>query len=320
MKSARIPGIGNAMVNVATGNLVVSAMDVDVPEQGIDLALQRVSIPSRCTMRVATTGCSVNFGNRWTNNLDASIVYAPPPVNTITVYDTDGAACVYTSAGEGVWAPCAGVYATLMPTDSTDCTYMWTKPNGTSYWFHADVSGPSCSIAEAQQGQLAQIVGRNSANSISFAYFYSGVNLNRENITEIDANHSDGDTLKMYFGQVGSGINELSEVQRPDGGTLQYLYDASGNLVEVDKPGNNSAWTIPNRPQTLPKGDAPETYAYVSGSSSMQEACGPRCTMAMWNQPNNPNDGGALVFSYNGSLLASWQFQGVLNFKPSGSY
>ena len=204
-----------------------------------------------------------------------------------------------------------------MPTDSTDCTYMWTKPNGTSYWFHADVSGPSCSIAEAQQGQLAQIVGRKSANSISFAYFYSGVNLNRENITEIDANHSDGDTLKMYFGQVGSGINELSEVQRPDGGTLQYLYDASGNLVEVDKPGNNSAWTIPNRPQTLPKGDAPETYAYVSGSSSMQEACGPRCTMAMWNQPNNPNDGGALVFSYNGSLLASWQFQGVLNFKPS---
>ena len=225
------------MVNVATGNLVVSAMDVDIPEQGIDLALQRVyNSQSLHDASGDDGGAPSIFGNRWTKTLDASIVYAPPPVNTITVYDIDGAACVYTSAGKGVWAPCAGVYATLMPTDSTDCTYMWTKPNGTSYWFHADVSGPSCSIAEAQQGQLAQIVGRNSANSISFAYFYSGVNLNRENITEIDANHSDGDTLKMYFGQVGSGINELSEVQRPDGGTLEYLYDTSGNLVEVDKP------------------------------------------------------------------------------------
>jgi YD repeat-containing protein len=311
-----IPGIGKAMLNVATGNLVVSTMDVDIHEQGIDLALQRVyNSQSLHDANGDDGGDPSIFGNRWTNNFDASIVYNPV-APTITVYDIDGAACVYTSNGSGGWVPCAGVYATLTPTDGTDCTYMWTKPNGTSYWFHADVSGPSCSIAEAQQGQLAQIIGRNSANSISFAYSYSGLILNRENITEIDAKHSDGDTLNMYFGPVGSGINELGEVKRPDGGTLEYLYDATGNLVEVDKPGNNSAWTIPNPPPTLPSGDAPETYAYVSGSSSMQEACGPRCTVAMWNHPNNPNDGGALVFSYNGSLLASWQFQGVLNFKP----
>lgn len=37
-----IPGIGRAMLNVGSGNLVVSAMDVDMPEQGIDLAFQRV--------------------------------------------------------------------------------------------------------------------------------------------------------------------------------------------------------------------------------------------------------------------------------------
>src|SRR5580700_1344341 len=313
-----IPGIGKAMVNVATGNLVVSAMDVDIHEQGIDLALQRVyNSQSLHDANGDDGGDPSIFGNRWTNSFDAGIVY-DPAANTITVYDIDGAACVYTSNGNGGWTPCSGVYATLGPTDGTDCTYMWTKPNGTSYWFHADVTGAGCSIPEAKRGQLAQIIGRNSANYIKFVYSYYGQNQNTQNITEIDAEHSDGDTLYMYFGfSTGCPYNELAVVQRPDAATLRYLYDANGNLVEVDKPGNNSAQTITNLPIGFPEGDAPETYAYVSGTSSMQEACGPRCTVAMWNNPNQPTDGGALVFAYDASLeLTQWQFQGVLNFTP----
>lgn len=320
-----IPGIGKAMLNVATGNLVVPSIDVDIHEQGIDLAFQRVyNSQSLHDVNGDDGGDPSIFGNRWTNSFDASIVYDPVAV-TITVYDIDGAACVYTSNGNGGWVPCAGVYATLQPTDGTDCTYMWTKPNGTSYWFHADVTGMGCSIPQSKKGQLAQIIGRNSANSISFAYSYYGQSKTSEDVSEIDAQHSgDNDTLYMYFGIIpGTSINELSEItelapnQQSGVPTVQYLYDTSGNLIEVDKPGNNSAQTITNPPATLPHGDVPQTYAYASGTSSLQEACGSRCTVAMWNHPNNPNDGGALLFIYSGALqLITWQFQGVLNFTP----
>lgn len=316
-----IPGIGKAMVNVGTGNYLVSAMDVDIPEQGIDLAFGRAyNSQSLHDANGDDGGDPSIFGNRWTNNLDASIIY-DPNANTITVYDLDGSACTYTSNANGTWQPCAGEYATLAPTDGTDCTYAWTKTNGTVYWFHAEGGlGSGCSIPQAKKGQIQEIFARNQNNYITFAYSYDGSGKTSEDITEIDANHSDGDSLVMKFGPVpGTSINELSTITRPDGAVLQYLYDTSGNLVEVDKPGNNASVSIPHSPSTLPQGDAPESYAYASGSSTLQAACGPRCTAATWAEgQGSPTDGGAILFTANSSnQLTSWQFQGILNFTPT---
>jgi RHS repeat-associated protein len=319
-----IPGIGKAMLNVGTGNLLVTAIDVDIPEQGIDLAFQRVyNSQSLHDANGDDGGDPAIFGNLWTNDLDASIIY-DSDANTMTVYDIDGTACTYTSNANapGGWQPCTGEYATLIPTDSNDCTYAWTKKDGTVYWFHTDISGSGCSIAQAKKGQLAQIFARNETNNITFTYSYNGQGQTSEDVTEIDAVHSDGQELVLQFGPIPeTSINELSTITLPDGATLQYLYDSSGNLLEVDKPGNNSASSLPSPPQghpAVPSGDAPETYAYASGTSALQEACGPRCTAAMWSHPNNPNDGSALLLSFNASLqLTSWQVQGVLNFTPT---
>jgi YD repeat-containing protein len=311
-----IPGIGKAMVNVGTGNFIVSAMDADIAEQGIDLTFQRVyNSQSLHDYNGDDGGDRAIFGNRWTNTFDANIVY-DSVANTITVYDLSGTACTYTSNGNGGWVPCRGEYSTLAPTDGTDCTYAWAKPNGTVYWFHTDATGSGCGIQQAKLGRIQEIFARNQTNYITFAYSYNGSGHGSEDITEIDVNHSDGDTLKMIFGIIpGTTINELKRITRPDSATLQYLYDTSGNLVEVDKPGNNSASSISNPPPTLPQGDVPETYTYAS--STLQEVCGPRCTAAMWAHPNNPIDGGALLFIANASAqLTSWQFQGVLNFTP----
>jgi RHS repeat-associated protein len=318
-----IPGIGKAMLNVGTGNLVVSAMDVDLHEKGIDLAFQRVyNMQSLHDYSGDDGGDSAIFGNRWTNNFDASIVYNSS-ANTITVYDLDGTPCTYTSNGSGVWAPCTGEYATLAPTDASDCTYAWTKTNGTVYWFHTDggTIGFGCTgLTQAKRGRIQEIFARNQNNYITFAYSYDGNGTTSEDITKIVVNHNDGDLLVMRFGLIAGSINELATITRPDNAVIQYSYDTSGNLLEVDRPGNNSATTVPANPNnqiTVPTGDIPETYAYVSGTSSLQEACGPRCTVAMWNNPNNPTDGGALLFTVNGSLqLTSWQFNGVLNFTP----
>ena len=94
-----------------TGNFIVSAMDVDVPEQGIDLAFQRVyNSQSLHDYNGDDGGDPAIFGNRWTNDFDANIVYNSTQ-NTITVYDIDGTACTYTANG-GNWEPCTGEYAT----------------------------------------------------------------------------------------------------------------------------------------------------------------------------------------------------------------
>ena len=254
-----IPGVGKAMVNVGTGNLVVAATDVDVPEQGIDLTFQRAyNAQSLHDNNGDDGGDPAIFGNRWTNNFDANIVY-DPNANTITVYDLNGTACTYTSNGNGGWIPCTGVYATLVPTDSSDCTYAWTKPSGTVYWFHTDEAGSSCGLPQAKRGRLQEIVARNENNAITFTYSYdSSGQKTSEHITEIDADHSDGDSLVMKFGIVAGTWNELATITLPDANAmLQYSYDSSGNLVEVDKPGTRSAFSLPNNPNgpNPPPGD-----------------------------------------------------------------
>jgi len=311
-----IPGIGKAMVNVGTGNFLVSALDVDVHEQGIDLAFQRTyNSQSLHDYNGDDGGDPAIFGNRWTNDFDANIVY-DSVANTITVYDLNGTACTYTANG-GVWSPCTGQYATLMPTDGTDCTYEWIKKTGTIYLFHSDVSGGGCGIQAAKRGHLQQIVARNNNNSITFNYSYVGSGHGSESISEIDAVHTDGHNLVMQFGLIpGTSINELATITRPDGAELQYSYDTSGNLLEVDKPGNNSATSVPTG-HGVPQGDAPETYAYSAGTSTLQDACGPRCTVSGWNNHFGPTDGGDLSFTADSSLrLTSWSVNAALNITP----
>jgi YD repeat-containing protein len=311
-----IPGIGKAMLNVGTGNMVVSAVDVDVHEQGLDLAFQRVyNTQSQHDYNQEDGGDRAIFGNYWTNNFDANMVY-DSVANTITVYDIDGTPCTYIADpnNPGQWLACTGVYAKLAPTDSSDCTYTWTKPNGTVYWFYADASGGGCGLPQAKKGHLQEIVGRNNNNTITFTYSYDGQGKGSENVTEIDAKHSDGHILKMLFGPIaGTSINELAQIQRPgnsSNNTLEYLYDTSGNLVEVDRPGNDASATLP------------ETYAYVPGTSYLQEACGPRCTLSTRANPNgNPTDGSSLVFTYNSNnWVNSWLVYGVLNIDPGDGH
>ena len=315
-----IPGIGRAMVNVGTGNLLVSAADVDIPERGVDLTFQRVyNSQSLHDVFGRDGGQPAIFGNFWTNTLDANIVYSDTQ-NTITVYDVDGAPCTYTADGYGNWVPCPGVHATLAPTNPSDCNYAWTQPNGVIYVFETDNAIGGCSLQHAVIGHLVQIIGRNANNTITLTYSYYQGGAGSENITEIDATHSDGHTLVLQFGVLpNAAINELATITGPHGTTLQYFYDSYGNLTRVDKPGNNSASSFPSPPQgqaTPPPGDVSETYSSSGGGPSpMTEACGPRCTAATWA---NQQDGANLAFAYNDSeQLTKLQVQGILNFEPS---
>jgi YD repeat-containing protein len=217
---------------------MVKASDVNVPEQGIDLVFHRVyNSQSLHDANGDDGGEPAIFGNGWTNNFDSNMVYNSA-AKTITVYDLNGTACTYTSTTSGAWTPCKGEYAILAPvTGSNDCTYTWTKPTGIVYVFASDNAGGSCTGSNLP-GHLVEILGRNEDNYITFTYSYdSSGKKTSEHITQIVANHSDGDSLVLTFGILqGTSINELKSITRPDLSELKYSYDSSGNLLEVDKP------------------------------------------------------------------------------------
>ena len=312
-----IPGIGQAMLNVGTGNLVIQSTDVAIPERGLGLVFQRTYNSQSLHDASGDDGAEANiFGNGWTNTYDAHIVYQAS-TGDISVYDIDGTRCDYTSRG-GQWFPCSGEHATLEVDPNDSCAYWWIKKNGTAYWFHTDDPGPSCGFGQGQTGRLYKIIGRNSNNAITLSYSFSGPQKS-QNITEIDVNHSDGQSLTMTFGLVGgtpaspAPPNELATIQYANPKnpqkplTVTYGYDTQGDLQEVDRPGNDS----------LTKADPlPETYGI---QHPIQFACGPRATN--YKQKGGTADGACLNFDYDSNVrLTDWKVNGALNINPQDGY
>lgn len=322
-----IPGVGTARVNVATGNLVAQTTDVDIPERDVNLAFTRTYNSQSQHDSNGDDGSEPSiFGNLWTNTYDAHIVfrYSGQTVNAISVYDVDGTRCDYTPRTNGTWKPCAGQYATLEVDTSDPCKYWWIRKDGSSLLFHTDAEGGGCTPPQANLGRLYAIYGRNSNNNITFNYSFSGQNKTSQNITQIVVNHSDGQSLTLNFAQF-SGINELSTITYPKPNSpgqtveIRYNYDSAGDLLEVDKPGNDAT---PNLSAfNVPAGDLPQTYGYTQPLQFLH-VCGPRATISLWqNQPNPATDGACIHFDFDSSVrLTDWITNGISNPQVGGGY
>lgn len=293
-----LPGIGKAMVNVGNGNVLVQADDVDVPERGIDLAFRRTynSMSGHDASNSDHSTPSV-FGNGWTSTFDAHLAYNASSAQ-MSVYDIDGARYDYAANGSG-WTPPLGMHAQLIYDGS--CGYYWAKPNGTIYHFYSpSPSATNCPSGTAQTagywGRLYTITGRNHNNSLTFTYSWSdGVGNTAEALTGITVTHSDGQTLVLNFAVVsGTSITELQSITRPGGAQIDYQYDTSGDLIEVDRPGNALDFTHQIAITTLP-----EMYAYT-GTHLLQSVASPRYVWSSRNAPGN-TDGDVHSFTYDGS-------------------
>jgi len=297
-----IPGVGKAMLNVGTGNLIVQADDVDIPGRGIDLAFRRTynSNSGHDVSNSDGTNPSV-FGNGWTSTFDAHLGYDATN-NVISVFDIDGARYDYTSNGSGGWNPPPGQHAQL--TFDGGCGYYFTKETGTVYYFWEPISTCSGQLPAGYEGRLYTIYGRNSNNYIRFVYSWlNGDASNPENLTQIVASHSDGQALTLTFAQF-SGYTELSSITRPDGQTIVYNYDSSGDLTEVDRPGNNAATSIP------------EVYGW-QGNHQMNSVLSPRYVLS-YRAHGTAQEGDTVPFFYDSSnRLIDWEDWGVVNFTPS---
>jgi RHS repeat-associated protein len=313
-----VPGVGKWMANVANGNLIVQADDVDIPERGIDLAFRR-TYNSQSQHDSAGSDGSVPsvYGDGWTNTFDAHIAYNAT-TQVISVYDIDGAQYNYTYVtSSGTWQAPPGMQGTTMAWDG-GCGYQWTKKTGTTYWFNAASNMAPCASA-AYAGRLFQIRGRNHANYISFSYSYSNPS-NPATLTQILVAHSDGASLTLNFAEYGTcpGVapqcyTELQSITRPDGQQITYAYNGQyPDLQEVDRPGNRTVPVLP------------ETYGYYAASHNLSWVLSPRGTVSERANGGALADGDETQFTYNSSLqITQEDDNGVVNIKPddeTGSY
>ena len=286
------------MVNVGSGNLVVQADDVDVPERGIDLAFRRTYNSQSLHDNLGSDGGEPSaFGNGWTNTFDAHLSYVAA-TDTVTVWDIDGTRYDYTPNGSGGWNPPAGVHSKL----SWDggCGYFWTKKSGTRYHFWAPFA--ACGTPSAYWGRVCQIEARNYNNALNFSYSWAGGNAtNPQNLTQIVVTHSDGQALTLTFGLV-NGHDELTALQRPDGISITYGYDATGNLIEVDSPSNGS-------------GVRPSTYGYAA-NHQLTDVESPRYVESV-RSSGAATQGDSVQFGYTGTAVTSVVNVGVANFTPN---
>jgi YD repeat-containing protein len=295
----KVPGIGRAMVNVGTGNFLLQADDVDIPERGIDLAFRRTYNSQSGHDASNADGSVVGlYGNRWTATFDAHMAYNAT-TNVLSIVDIDGARYDYSSSGNGTWNPPPGQHAKL--TSDGGYGYYWSKKNGTVYYFHG-VNEPAG--YGGYTGRLYQILARNENSVLTFTYSWAnGDSSTIANLTGISVSHNDGDSLTLTFALFGSNL-ELSSITRPDGSVISYSYDSTGNLLEVERPGNNFASSLP------------ESYGY---SGELLTAIGsPRATLSAGAHSGNPVDGATFSIAYDASSrVTTEQQRGVMNFTPS---
>lgn len=310
------------MVNVGNGNVLVQADDVDIHERGIDLAFQR-SYNSQSQHDSANSDQSIasNFGNGWTNTFDAHIAFYNNK-SILSVYDIDGTRYDYTSSGGGAWLSPPGMQGTTLTLATQSmynngCYYQWTKKTGTAYIFYApDYSSQACAASGAGvglNGRIVEIAGRNSNNYIMFTYAWQGGVVDSSHLGSIIASHADGQQLTLSFTLTdgstpcnGSGPCELRSLTRPDGQAITYSYDGSGDLTQINFPGNNVAPTLW------------ENFNYA-GSYLMSGISSPRYAYSYAQTGGNPTDGTTTNFTYyaNTRQLQYMQRAGFVNFVPN---
>ncbi|MDP9105849.1 MAG: DUF6531 domain-containing protein [Candidatus Eremiobacteraeota bacterium] len=285
-----VPGGVRVMVNVGTGNVLLQDDDMVVPHKGVSLTFRRTYNSQSLHDVAGSDGTPPGmYGNGWTNTFDAH-VSGDANGGVLSVWDIDGARYDYTGSDSGGWTPPAGQHATLAFDNS--CGYLWTKKDGTAYYFFESTEHPAtCPYAFAQyggfSGRLYEIIGRNRNVVLHFNYTWDGGNSSASGkISAIGVVTESGLTTTLNFVDV-AGHRLLGGITFPDGTTsVAYGYDTLGNLNNVSRPPNNAFGSRPSH-----------SYGYVqqgSGGSIIGWADSPR-----W--ASGGGDGGVTAFAFTGS-------------------
>lgn len=286
-----LPGGGQLMVNVGTGNLLIQDADMAVPHKGMTMAVRRTfnSQNALTTMAGTTPSRSSLYGNGWTNTFDAHIVATS---SGMSIYDINGARYDYVSSGGGWVSATAGQHATLY--SDGGCGMMWFTMSGTMYYFYMPTDPGTCPQLGAFAGRIYQILGRNRNTYITFGYGFDNNDYSvNGKVSLIRGQTESGLTANLWFADV-NGRRLLQQLVFPDNATsVSYGYDSLGNLTSVSRPPNNAAGTRPVHGYG---------YQTLGSGSIMSYVTSPR-----WNG----SDGGYTVMAYAGTDVPSSTLSGL---------
>lgn len=296
-----IGGVGTYSVNIATGNLLIAAADMDIANLDVPFNFTRSYNSMSKHDAQGSDGSSPSlFGNGWTNTLDVHMA-ANGPSNKLFIYDSTGMRYDYTAdtQHQGQWDAMSGVHSKLQFDGGNG--YYWIQPDGTEYYFY----GPfQQSQYAAYSGRLYAIYGRNANVSMCLEYSFTNGNASSSsNLTQIAAVAQDGRTALLEFSDWGS-YNELTTLKWPDGNVnISYTYDNAAHLTSVTEAGNGSSTPVV------------EGYDYTS-DGLLEDVMTPNYEANLAQEPGSfvhftyPNDPSNIE-------LGTVSYTGTLNYTPT---
>ncbi|WP_240903755.1 DNRLRE domain-containing protein [Chengkuizengella sediminis] len=186
-------------VNPANGNLVLPAIDVSIPGQGLNVDVTR-------TYNSRKSWHKGMFGYGWWSNTEALIVDSGE--GPITLIDGDNTRHIFGQQIGGGYITPGGLYVDLEK--NQDGTYTITNADGTKTSFNTN-------------GKISSIVDPNG-NTISYVYDAA------DKLTSIQDNAGRVTTYAYHTNGLVSSITD------PANRITTYEYDAADNLIEVIDP------------------------------------------------------------------------------------
>lgn len=194
-------------VNVANGNLVVHATDLAIKGTGLDLHMDRFY------NSLADAG-GWHMGNGWNPSVGCDIRVDIDDFDGLTLHLPDGYAVLFRSNGNGGWITPPGLDADLVK--NGDGTYTLTfHKNGEKFNF--------------QTGGCLQNMKDQNGNTITMSY-----NGSLASITD-----TQNRVTNFTYGNA-SFSDYITQISDPAGRTLNYAYNANGDLTSYTDPNNKT--------------------------------------------------------------------------------
>jgi RHS repeat-associated protein len=218
-------------VNLASGNLILKANDLNIAGTGLDLSVNRYYNSQLQSGSPPGTSTGPDLGPHWLTDTGPDIHLVPTSDGGAIFHAPGGYVVTFLPDGSGGYTTPTGINATL------------TKNNDESYALRFNRTGTTYSFTS--DGRLSSIVDQNG-NRISYDY---GANLALSSIADtqgrtVDFTYTSGkltginDQAGRSWGYAYTGDN-LTSYTDPENHTTSYQYLSDGRLNKIIDPLGN---------------------------------------------------------------------------------
>ncbi len=262
-------------VNLANGNLLITANDAKISGPGVGLRIDR--------FYNGLSTAAGTFGGGWSSSVVSNDVGLLASGNDRVFYGPSGFQSRFTWVSAGNWTTPPGINATLtQPATTSDRYFLLTyNRTGEKLWFSqggfltGDFDRNDVGVSYTYSS--GKLVSATQSSGRSATFNWSGSSL--QTITD-SANRTTTFTK--------NSLSQLSKVQSPDGAVNEFTYDSTGRIKTITVPSSNPGSTVvtftydtAHRVKTViqkstsptwgSKADLTTTFTYGSGVTSVSD-------------------------------------------------